>query len=271
MPTLYVTATPIGNLEDITLRALRVLREVKLIAAEDTRKTKHLLAKYDINTPLTSYHEFNKWSKLDYIIGCLEKEDLALVSNAGMPGISDPGHELVVAASERGIPVVPIPGPSAVITALSVSGLPTDRFIYTGFLSHKARERKHLLESIIDEPGTIVILESPHRLLKSLSDILQVLSDRRITVCRELTKIHEEFFRGTVSQAMKHFSEPRGEFTLVIEGQREKSKPHMAEDVKKELLRKRKAGMTAKEAIAEVAKETGLAKNALYQAWLKLN
>ncbi len=271
MPTLYVTATPIGNLEDITLRALRVLREVKLIAAEDTRRTKNLLTTYDIKTPLTSYHEYNKWSKLDYIIGCLEKEDMALVSNAGMPGISDPGHELIVAASERGIPVVPIPGPSTVITALAVSGLPTDRFIYIGFLSRKTGERKHALESIAEEPGTIVILESPHRLLKSLGDILQILGDRRITVCRELTKIHEEFFRGTISQAIEHFSEPRGEFTLVIEGKREKGKPQMTEDIEKELLHRRQAGMAAKEAIAEVAKKSGLSKNVLYQAWLKLN
>ncbi len=271
MPTLYVTATPIGNLEDITLRALRVLREVKLIAAEDTRRTKHLLSAYDIKTPLTSYHEYNKWAKLDYILNYLEKGDMALVSNAGMPGISDPGHELIVAASERGIPVVPIPGPSTVITALAVSGLPTDKFVYIGFLPRKTSERRRILESIADEYGTIVILESPHRLLKSLDDILAVLGDRRITVCRELTKLHEEFFRGKISQAIGNFTEPRGEFTLVIEGKREKEKPELTEDVEKQLRRMRASGMPAKEAVARVAEEIGLPKNELYQAWLRLS
>lgn len=269
MPTLYVTATPIGNLEDITLRAIRILREVKLIAAEDTRRTKHLLGTYSIKTPLTSYHEYNKWTKLEYMLDCLEKGDIALVSNAGMPGISDPGHELIVAASERGIPVVPIPGASVVITALAVSGLPTDRFVYLGFLPRKAVERRRVLESAVDGPGTIVILESPHRLLTSLSDILLVLGDRRITVCRELTKVYEEFFRGTVSQAISHFAEPRGEFTLVIEGKREKTKPRLTADIERELRDMRHSGMTAKEAVAALAKRTGLPKNELYQAWLR--
>jgi len=145
MPTLYIVATPIGNLDDISLRALRTLRETKLIAAEDTRKTKRLLATYDIRTPMTSYHEHNKWSKLDYILNHLEGGDVALVSEAGMPGISDPGYELVVAASRRGIPVVPIPGPSIVITALAISGLPTDKFSYIGFLPRKSNDRRRLL------------------------------------------------------------------------------------------------------------------------------
>jgi len=201
----------------------------------------------------------------------LEKEDMALVSNAGMPGISDPGHELIVAASERGIPVVPIPGPSTVITALAVSGLPTDRFIYIGFLPRKTSERCRMLESIADEYSTIVILESPHRLLKSLSDMLQVLGDRRIAVCRELTKIHEEFFRGTISQAIKHFSEPRGEFTLVIEGKRAEEKPRLTKDIEHELRMMRDSGMTAKDAVAKLAKKSGMSKNELYQSWLRLS
>jgi len=218
MPVLYVIATPIGNLEDISLRALRLLREVKLIAAEDTRTTRHLLNAHNIKTPLTSYHEHSKKAKLDYLLNYLEKEDLALVSEAGMPGLSDPGYELIVAAIERGISVVPIPGASAVITALVVSGLPTDQFLYLGFLPRRKGQRQRLLSSIVDEPRTIVAFETPHRLREALSDIEEILGNRRLSVCRELTKVHEEIFRGRVSQAREYFAEPRGEFTLVIEG-----------------------------------------------------
>ncbi|MGA8848264.1 MAG: 16S rRNA (cytidine(1402)-2'-O)-methyltransferase [Dehalococcoidia bacterium] len=218
MSVLYVIATPIGNLEDISLRALRLLREVKLVAAEDTRTTRHLLNAYNIKTPLTSYHEHSKRAKLDYLLDYLEKEDLALVSEAGMPGLSDPGYELIVAAIERGISVVPIPGASAVITALVVSGLPTDQFLYVGFLPRRKGQRQRLLSSIVDEPRTIVAFETPHRIRETLSDIEEILGDRRLSVCRELTKVHEEIFRGRVSQAREHFAEPRGEFSLVIEG-----------------------------------------------------
>ena len=270
MPALYVVATPIGNLEDISLRALRTLREVKLIAAEDTRRTRQLLVSYDIKTPVTSYHEHNKWTKLGYILDCLEGGDVALVCNAGMPGISDPGYELIVAASRQGIPVVPIPGPSVVITALVVSGLPTEKFIYIGFLPHKAGSRRRLLESVADESGTIVVLESPHRLRAALNDILLVLGDRKVAVCRELTKIHEEVFRGTISQAIEYFTQPRGEFTLVIEGKAGKEKPQLTEAIERQLHSLRLSGITAKEAIARVAGETGLSKRELYRAWLKL-
>ena len=218
MPVLYVIATPIGNLEDISLRALRLLREVKLIAAEDTRTTRHLLNAHNIKTPLTSYHEHSKRAKLDYLLNYLEKEDLALVSEAGMPGLSDPGYELIVAAIERGISVVPIPGASAVITALVVSGLPTDQFLYVGFLPRRKGQRQRFLSSIVDEPRTIVAFETRHRLGDALNDIEEILGDRRLSVCRELTKVHEEIFRGRVSQAKKHFVEPRGEFSLIIEG-----------------------------------------------------
>jgi 16S rRNA (cytidine1402-2'-O)-methyltransferase len=218
VPALYVIATPIGNLEDISLRALRLLREVKLVAAEDTRTTRHLLNAYDIKTPLTSYHEHSKRAKLDYLLGYLEEEDLALVSEAGMPGLSDPGYELIVAAIGRGISVVPIPGASAVVTALVVSGLPTDQFLYLGFLPRRQGQRQRLLSSIVDEPRTIVSFETRHRIREALSDIEEILGDRRISVCRELTKVHEEIFRGRVSQAKEHFAEPRGEFSLVIEG-----------------------------------------------------
>jgi len=218
MPVLYVIATPIGNLEDISLRALRLLREVKLIAAEDTRTTRHLLNAHNIKTPLTSYHEHSKRAKLGYLLNYLEKEDLALVSEAGTPGLSDPGYELIVAAIEHGISVVPIPGASAVITALVVSGLPTDQFLYLGFLPRRKGQRQRLLSSILDEPRTIVAFETPHRLRETLSDIEEILGNRRLCVCRELTKVHEEIFRGRVSQAREHFAEPRGEFSLVIEG-----------------------------------------------------
>jgi 16S rRNA (cytidine1402-2'-O)-methyltransferase len=218
MPILYVIATPIGNLDDISLRALRLLKEVKLIAAEDTRKTRYLLNAYNIKTSLTSYHEHSKRAKLDYLLDYLEKEDLALVSEAGMPGLSDPGYDLIVASIERGIPVVPIPGASAVITALVVSGLPTDQFLYVGFLPRRKGQRQRLLSSIVDESRTIVAFETPHRLREALSDIEEILGNRRLSVCRELTKVHEEIFRGRVSQAREHFVEPRGEFSLVIEG-----------------------------------------------------
>jgi 16S rRNA (cytidine1402-2'-O)-methyltransferase len=267
---LYIVATPIGNLEDISLRALRTLREVKLIAAEDTRRTRQLLASYDIKTPTTSYHERNKLTKLDYILDFLKSEgDVALVSDAGMPGISDPGHELVVAASQRGIPIVPIPGASVVITALAVSGLDTGDFRYLGFLPHKASARQKLLKSVASEPATIVVLETPHRLTAALSDILEVLGDREMAVCRELTKLHEEVFRGRVRQAIEHFTEPRGEFTLVIAGKKEAEKPQLTEAVEKELQKLRRSGVRAKEAVAKLAEETGLSKKELYRAWLK--
>ena len=218
MAALYVVGTPIGNLEDISLRALRVLREVGLIAAEDTRKTRRLLNAYNIETSLTSYHEHTKRAKIEHLLGYLEREDLALVSEAGMPGLSDPGYDLIVAAVERGISVVPIPGASAVITALVVSGLPTDQFVYVGFFPRRKGQRQRLLSSIADESRTIVAFETPHRLKEALSDIEAILGDRRVSVCREVTKVHEEVFRGRVSQAREHFVEPRGEFSLVVEG-----------------------------------------------------
>jgi|TARA_B100001971_G_scaffold172651_1_gene165332 16S rRNA (cytidine1402-2'-O)-methyltransferase len=271
MPVLYVVATPIGNLDDISLRALRTLGEVKLIAAEDTRKTRRLLNAYDIKTPLTSYHEHNRWSKMGYILAKLEEADVALVSEAGMPGISDPGYELVVAASGHGIPVVPIPGPSAIITALAISGLPTNRFTYIGFLPRKLGERRRHLEAVAGELGTIIALEAPHRLREALDDILLILGDRQIAVCHELTKIHEEVFRGTLSQALEHFTRPRGEFTLIIEGKKAKEKPELTQDIEQKLRHMHLSGVKAKEAIVKVGMETGLSKRELYRAWLKLS
>lgn len=270
MPILYIVATPIGNLEDITLRALRVLSEVGLVAAEDTRKTRHLLAVHGIKTSLTSYHEHNKKAKLTYLLNCLEEKDVALVSEAGMPGLSDPGYELIIAATQRGIPVVPIPGPSVVITALVISGLSTRQFTYLGFLPRKRSERRHLLESVAEEPRTIVSFESPHRLLTTLNDLVEVLGDRRIAISRELTKIHEEVFRGRISEAIEHFNEPRGEFTLVIDGKAEKEKPALTPEIQEELRQMYYQGIGAKEAVAQLSLATGLSKKELYRVWLKI-
>jgi len=270
MPALYVVATPIGNLEDISLRALRILGEVGLIAAEDTRKTRRLLARYDINTRMTSYHEHNKLDKLNYILDFLESEDVALVSEAGMPGLSDPGYELVTSAWERGTRVIPIPGASVVITALAVSGLPVDRFTYIGFLPRKAGLRKRLLESVEDELGSLIVFEAPHRLSGALKDVLAILGDRRISVCRELTKLHEEVFRGTVNQALEYFTQPRGEFTLVIEGKRKVRETQLTEDIQRRLNSMRQSGFQAREAVARLAEETGISRRELYRLWLKL-
>jgi 16S rRNA (cytidine1402-2'-O)-methyltransferase len=270
MRDLYIVATPIGNLEDITLRALRVLREASLIAAEDTRKTIRLLDKYDIKTPMTSYYEHSKLTKLDFILSRLSKGDVALVSEAGTPGINDPGFELIQEAIKRGIKVIPIPGPSVVVSALVVSGLPNDSFVYLGFLPNKSSLRKKLLATVIDQPATLVTLEAPHRVKASLNDILSVLGDRRIAVCRELTKIHEEVYRGTVKQAIEHFGLPKGEFTLVIEGKHEKHVPEMTDDIEKRLLILHNNGISVKEASAILAEETGLSRKELYQKWLEL-
>ena len=270
MPTLYVVATPIGNLEDITLRAIRILNEVGLIAAEDTRKTRHLLNTYGIKTRLTSYHEHNKRAKLSYLLDCLQVKDLALVSEAGMPGLSDPGYELIVAATQQGIQVTPVPGASAVVTALVVSALPANQFTYLGFLPRKNTERIRLLQSIAHEHRTIVAFESPHRLLSSLNDIAQVLGNRRIAIVRELTKIHEEVFRGSISEAVDHFQQPRGEFTLVIEGEKEAEKPVLTSDIEQELCQLQNQGITAREAVKRLSLTTGLSRRELYQAWLKL-
>jgi 16S rRNA (cytidine1402-2'-O)-methyltransferase len=269
MPTLFVVATPIGNLEDISIRALRVLDEVSLIAAEDTRKTRQLLSAFGLSTPTTSYHEHNKLSKLPALLSRLAVGDVALVSEAGMPGISDPGYELVAAAIEKGIRVEPVPGPSVLVTALAVSGLPTDQFTYLGFLPRRKGQRRRLLEGIAGEERTLIAFEAPHRLLASLGDMRDVLGDRRIAVCRELTKVYEEIFRGTVGEAIAHFAEPRGEFTLVVEG-RLKEESKVSTDTVEQLRRLRDEGLPAKEAVARVARESGIPKREVYRAWLSL-
>lgn len=269
MPNLYIVATPIGNLEDVSLRALRILREVKLIAAEDTRRTKKLLAAYDIKTPLTSYHSHNKRTKLSRIIQDLKEVDVALVSDAGMPGVSDPGYELVKAAVECNIPVIPIPGPSVIVTALAISGLPAHRFLYLGFLPRSGGRRRRLLKSMVGEGSTIIFFEAPHRLQETLKDIMLELGDRKLAVCRELTKVYEEIFRGKVSQAIEHFVVPRGEFTIVVEGVHGKAPVRLTDDIKKELHDMRRSEIPARDAIDRMVNKTGLSRRELYKIWLK--
>ena len=225
--TLYLVSTPIGNLEDITLRALRILKEVDLIAAEDTRQTRRLLTHYDLHTPLTSYFEGNQQTKkCDKLIARLTAgETIALVSDAGTPIISDPGYPLLRSCIDAEIPIVPIPGASAVITAASVSGLPLHNFAFEGFLSPKAGKRKRQLSVLSDEERTLIFFESPHRICRFLEAVLEVIGDRELVVARELTKKFEEIFRGNVSEALQRFrdTEPRGEFTIIIAGRSRKN------------------------------------------------
>jgi 16S rRNA (cytidine1402-2'-O)-methyltransferase len=256
MGTLFLVATPIGNLDDISLRALRTLREARLIAAEDTRHTKQLLTHFDINTPLTSYFEHNKLAKLDAILAKLENGSVALVSDAGTPNLSDPGYELVRAALAAGHEVVPIPGPSALLAALVASGLPSDSFLYLGFLPRKPNERRRLLESLASEPRTLVAFEAPHRLLQALADVEAGLGDRPVAVARELTKLHEEIVRATASQARKHFEQKEilGEITLVIGGAAAgPAAPWEPARVRAELERRVAGGAPKKEAARQVA------------------
>lgn len=269
MGVLYVVATPIGNLEDITLRALRVLREVDLIAAEDTRTTRKLLSHYDIKANLTSYHEHNRQVKIPVLLRNLETKDIALVSEAGMPGISDPGYELVLEAVNAGVSVVPIPGSSALTSSLAVSGMSPGMVLYLGFLPRSRKERRRTLEPLKSQPYTIVAFESPHRLLGALEDVAEVLGDRDVTVCRELTKVHEEVFRGKVSQAMSHFTEPRGEFTLVIGGAPPASGIGDLDGARDQLRSLRRSGVKAKEAVALVAGACGIPKRDAYRLWIE--
>ena len=218
---LYICGTPIGNLEDITLRALRILKEVKLIAAEDTRHTKKLLNHYQINTKVTSYYEYNKFKKSTYLVEILKNgQDIALVSDAGMPGISDPGYVLVNLALKNNIKIIPIPGVSALITALVVSGLPTDKFVFEGFLPRRIKERKRYFKSIENEERTIIFYETPHRLKRALKDMLEIWGDRKIVVARELTKKYEEIIRGKLSRVLSEINakDIKGEITLVVQG-----------------------------------------------------
>jgi 16S rRNA (cytidine1402-2'-O)-methyltransferase len=271
MPTLYIVATPIGNLEDITLRAIRILKEVKLIAAEDTRHTLRLLNALGVKTPMTSYFEHNKLTKLDYVLGQLEQGDVALVSDAGTPGIADPGSELIAEAVKRGFRVEPVPGPSSVMAALTVSGLPTAQFKFIAFLPRKVSERRAVVKGLAAETATMVFLEAPHRFRVTAEALLEGLGDRRVAVCRELTKIHEEVFRGSLSEALGHFVEPRGEFVVVVEGKAiVEEEPIPANEVETQLCKLKQNGVSAKEATNMLADKMGVSRRELYKAWLKL-
>lgn len=268
MPTLYIVPTPIGNLEDITLRALRVLREARLIAAEDTRTTGRLLKHFAIDTPLTSYHEHNKLSKLDAIFDALAEGDVALVSDAGTPGISDPGYELVGAALAQGITVVPLPGPSAVIAALVASGLPTDRFTFVGFLPRKQKALRETLAELGDEHGTIIAYESPNRLVQSLQAIIDTLGNRPVVVARELTKLYEEVQRGPAQDVLAHYEAhpPKGEITLLIgtADDNDSDTPWDAARVRAALHARLDAGESRKDASRHVADESGWNRREVY-------
>ena len=267
MGTLYIVATPIGNLEDLSPRGVRILREAKLIAAEDTRHTAKLLNHFGIQTPITSYFEHNKLTKLERILAALADGDAALVSDAGTPAVNDPGYELVRAALASGFEVRPVPGPSAPIAALSVSGLPTDAFLYLGYLPHKKSERRKFVEQVSDLSYTLLFLESPHRLTDALEDLLAILGDRPICVAREMTKVYEEFWRGTLSGAAEAFKtrEARGEFTLVVGGREAEERERWTEEqllaaIESEWQR----GKSAKEISAQLAEESGWGKKEIY-------
>ena len=268
MGTLFLVATPIGNLEDISARALRVLREASLVAAEDTRETRKLLSHFDLHTPLMAYHEHNKLTRLEAVLAALARADVALVSDAGTPGLNDPGYELVRAALAAGHTVSPVPGPSAPIAALVASGLPTDRFFYMGYLQRRAAARRTQLAAVAAIEATLVALEAPHRLLPALGDICDVLGDRQMAVARELTKLHEEILRGRVSEIQAHFERqaPRGEVTLVIAGASPAAAAAWDESrVRKEVQGRMDAGETAARAAAEVAQESGWTRRAVYR------
>jgi len=268
MGILYLVATPIGNLEDMSPRAMRVLREASLIAAEDTRHTGKLLKHFEIETPLTSYFEHNKLNKLDFILEKLSHGDVALVSDAGMPAINDPGYELVRAALASSHDVVPVPGPSAPVTALAVSGLPTDSFLYLGYLPQKTSERHKRLQEVASHAYTLIFFESPHRIIEALEDILSILGDRQICVAREMTKMFEEYWRGTVGGAVEYFkSQPvRGEFTLVIQGKlKEKQAVWTEEELLVAIERELQVEKSAKEISAELAEQSGWNKKDVYR------
>lgn len=274
MGTLYLVATPIGNLEDMSPRAIRTLKEAGLIAAEDTRHTGKLLKHFGIETPLTSYFEHNKINKLDYILEKLSSGDVALVSDAGTPAVNDPGYELVRAALASGFDVLPVPGPSASLAALTVSGLPTDSFLYLGYLPHKTSERHKFVGQVADLPYTLIFLESPYRIVESLEDILSVLGDRRICVAREMTKMFEEYWRGTLNGAVEYFkSQPaRGEFTLVVEGKPgDEEQKWTEEQLSAAIEAGVKSGKSARDISSELAKVSGWSKREVYSLINKVN
>lgn len=272
--TLYLVATPIGNLEDITFRAIRILKEVDLIAAEDTRQTLKLLNYYEINKPLISYHRHNEEVKQEILIQKLKDgQNIALVSDAGTPVISDPGEVIVKEALKENIKVIPIPGACALINALIASGLDTKEFSFYGFLSLNKKLRKEKLQEIRKENKTIILYEAPHKLTSTLKDLSEILEDRKIVVARELTKIHEEFLSGTASEILENYKEPKGEHIILIEGSNIKEETEEQKNIKEMTIEEHykyyeKQGFTKNEIIKKIAKDKGVSKNEIYQMFI---
>ena len=273
--TLYLCATPIGNLEDMTFRAVRILKEVDLIAAEDTRNSIKLLNHFGIHTPMTSYHEYNKFDKGRELVACLrEGKSIALITDAGMPGISDPGEELVKMCAEAGIAVTAVPGACACVTALTLSGLGTRRFAFEAFLPADKKERRGILEELKAETRTIVLYEAPHRLVRTLEELSEALGNRKISICRELTKKHETIFRTDFQQALAYYEkeEPRGECVMVVEGRKAEELLKEKQDAWKEMTPKEHVdmyeaqGIAKKEAMRMAAKDRGVSRREIYQA-----
>ena len=264
---LYIVATPIGNLEDITLRAVRVLREVDVVAAEDTRHTQILLSRHDIHTPLTSYHEHNEKTKAQELVARLvQGQNIALVSDAGTPAISDPGFRLVVQAIRAGVRIIPIPGASALTAVLSASGLPTDRFVFEGFLPAKKSQRREKLQTLRDETRTLIFYEAPHRLKEALDDIHELMGNREAVLAREVSKIHEEFLRGPISELLRTLGggDIRGEVTLIINGA--SGVPGVSEDrLKAEILELKGRGLRVKEIAEVLGEKFGYPKKEIYR------
>lgn len=279
MGTLFVVGTPIGNLEDMTLRGARVLGQVDLVAAEDTRVTRRLLTHLGIRARLVSYHEHNWRERLPQLLKALESSDVALVCDAGMPTLSDPGKELVSDVAAAGLGVEVVPGPSALTAALAVSGFPADAFTFLGFLPRRRKDRRAGLRSVVSLPLTLVVFEAPHRMLATLQDVLEELGDRRVALCRELTKLHEEVFRGTVSEAMEQVRAPRGEYVLIIEGEAKGMDPTVTtlaqsdearlDEARCQLASLRQNGTRAKDAVSSVAESLSMPKNLVYRLWVE--
>lgn len=274
---LYLCATPIGNLEDMTYRVVRTLQEVDLIAAEDTRNSIKLLNHFEIKTPMTSYHEFNKYDKARTLVGKLQEgQNIALITDAGTPGISDPGEELVRQCQEAGIPVTSLPGACACVTALTLSGLSTRRFCFEAFLPSEKKERNLILESLLTETRTIILYEAPHRLVRTLEELLEKLGNRRATICRELTKKHETVFQTTLEEAAAFYSEnePKGECVLVVEGvsfqalEEESRKQWETMEIPEHVEFYMNQGMDKKAAMKQAAADRGISKRDIYQALL---
>lgn len=266
---LYLCATPIGNLEDITMRVLRILKEVDLIAAEDTRNSIKLLNHFEIKTPMTSYHEYNKYDKARELVERMQQgKNIALITDAGTPGISDPGEELVKQCHEAGITVTSLPGAAACVTALTVSGLPTRRFCFEAFLPADKKECARILEELKDETRTMIVYEAPHHLLRTLQKLYEALGNRRITVCRELTKKHEDIFLTTFSDALEHYeiNAPRGECVIVIEGksheeiEREQQQQWQQLTMDEHMQLYERQGLDRKAAMKQVAKDRGVSR-----------